>query len=359
MNDAQLAELKPLIFWEGFPPCGLMIKQVADLFGEHLVILGTRPAVPFEGLEAILGHHIEWLKHPDDIWERREEFADRKLIVHTGWAHKGWLRFDRWMKQRGARVVTTVDNQFKGNLRQWAGAVWFRIWLRQHFDAALVPGRSATRLVRFLGMPAERVFTGYYGAYEGIYTAGPRLAQRRKEFLFVGQLIQRKGVDVLLQAFRLYRAQGGDWNLRILGSGPYAKECEGDGIIFTGFGQARAVAQQMQESRCLVLPSREDHWPTVVCESIASGMAVIASRWVGSAEDLIRNGLNGRTIQHMSAIELCDAFFEVSSWSESKLDNAQQISLGLAAGYRSSSYASALEAIVACLRPEQRSLASR
>ena len=232
MNDAQLAELKPLIFWEGFPPCGLMIKQVADLFGDRLVILGTRPAVPFEGLEAILGHRIEWLEHPDHIWERREEFADRNFIVHTGWAHKGWLRFDRWMKLRGARVVTTVDNQFKGNLRQWVGSVWFRIWLRQHFDAALVPGRSAARLMRFLGMPAQRVFTGYYGAYEGIYSSGPPVAERREEFLFIGQLIERKGIDILLAAFAKYRRDGGTWTLRILGSGPMQTACSGDGIVF-------------------------------------------------------------------------------------------------------------------------------
>ncbi len=142
-------DLRPLIFWEGFPPCGLLTKQVADLFGDQLVILGTRAAVPFEGLEDLLGHPIQWLEKPDDIWERRHEFADRNFIIHTGWAHKGWLRFDRWMRQRGAKVVVAVDNCFKSNLRQALGAVWFRIWLRQHFDAAFVPGHSATTLMRF------------------------------------------------------------------------------------------------------------------------------------------------------------------------------------------------------------------
>lgn len=338
-----LPELRPLIFWEGFPPCGLMIKQVADMFGDRLVVLGTRPAVPFEGLEAILGHRIEWLNHPDDIWERREEFSDRNFIVHTGWAHKGWLKFDRWMKKRGARVVVTVDNQFKGNPRQILGAFWFRLWLRRHFDAALVPGRSATRLLKFLGMPADRIFTGYYGACEDIYKLGSPLPQRRKEFLFVGQLIERKGIDVLLQAFRIYRDGGGDWDLRIIGSGPLKRLCEGDGVVFEGFAQARVVAERMREARCFILPSREDHWPTAVCEAMASGMAVITSRWVGSAEDLVRNGINGWTVTKMLPSELHSALALVGNWSDANLSNAQEVSAGLAAGYRSGTYLAAFQ----------------
>lgn len=341
MSPPVLPLLRPLIFWEGFPPCGLMIRQVVDLFGDRLVILGTRPAVPFEGLEDLLGHRIQWLDGPNAIWERREEFADRNFIVHTGWAHPGWLRFDRWIRQRGAKVVVTVDNHFKGNLRQWIGVLWFRLWLRRHFDAALVPGRSAARLLRLLGMPHRLIQTGYYGAYEGIYSAGLPMLERRKEFLFVGQLIHRKGVDMLLEAFRHYRATGGDWTLRILGSGPLQKDCVGDAIVVEGFTQARGVAQRMKEARCLVLPSREDHWPTVVCESAASGTLLITSTCVGSSEDLVRSGINGVVFQEMTAESLAAAFSEVSRWSDPVLEYGQAVSLGLAKGYTSSSYLAA------------------
>ena len=237
-------DIRPLIFWEGFPPCGLMIKTVSDRFGADLIVMGTKAAVPFEGLERELGRPILWLEKPDDIWEQREQFADRNLIIHTGWAHKGWLKFDRMMKKRGATIVFAADNSFKRNFRQMIGAVWFRIWLRQHFHAAIVPGRSSRRLLEFLGMPPSRIFEGYYGAYEGIYHAGPPIETRPHEFLFVGQLIHRKGIDVLLNAFHLYRKAGGTWNLRIVGSGPLADQCIGEGIVFDGFCQASEVAEK-------------------------------------------------------------------------------------------------------------------
>jgi glycosyltransferase involved in cell wall biosynthesis len=338
--------IKPLIFWEGFPPCGLLTKQVAQLYGDDLKLLGTKATVPFKGLEQLLGRSIDWMENPNDIWDRREEFADRNLIVHTGWAHPGWLKFDRWIKKRGAKVVVAVDNNWKGTLRQYLGSIWFRLWLKRHFDAALVPGRSASELMQFLGMPANRIFTGYYGAYEHMYKPGKRLKDRRSEFLFVGQLIHRKGVDILLEAYKKYRSNGGVWDLRILGSGPFEKDCKGDGIVFEGFGQVDLVSLRMQEARCLILPSREDHWGTVVCEAMASGMPVIASRWVGASEDLIRNGMNGYIFEDMTSGSLERCMQSVSQWSTNVLDNAEQTSIGVAAGYTSGGYLASHSAIV-------------
>jgi len=36
-----MGKLKPLIYWEGFPACGLIIKEVVDEF-ENIIILATR-----------------------------------------------------------------------------------------------------------------------------------------------------------------------------------------------------------------------------------------------------------------------------------------------------------------------------
>lgn len=343
--------LRPLIFWEGFPPCGLLTRGVVERFKEDLVLLGTKAAVPFEGLEDLLGRRIEWLGTPNDIWDRRHEFADRNLIVHTGWSHAGWLRFDRWMRARGARVMVAVDNRFKANARQLAGALWFRLWLRYHFDAAFVPGHSATTLMKFLGMPADRIFTGYYGASEHIYTPGPPLAQRRAEFLFIGQLIDRKGVDVLLEAFRRYRTSGGTWNLRLLGSGPLKDACRGDGIVYEGFAQASLAAQRLREARCLILPSREDHWGTVVCEAAASGALLIVSRWVGAAPDLVRSGSNGYVFHTMAPDALADAMGKLSRWDDATQTHGQQVSLGLARGFTSEAYTAGLQGFIDRVAP--------
>jgi glycosyltransferase involved in cell wall biosynthesis len=336
----------PLIFWEGFPPCGLLIKPLVDFYGEDLKVLATRPAVPFENLDGLLGHPIDWLEDANDIWWRREEFADRTLIIHTGWCHPGWLRFDRWSKKRGSKVVVVVDNSWKGTARQYLGALWFRIWLRRHFDAAMVPGKSATRLMQFLGMSREQIFQGCYGAYEGIFRPLTAVAPRKKEFLYVGQLNHRKGVDILLSGFRRYRENGGSWSLRVIGAGPLSEICVGDAVLLEKFAQPNLVSMRMSSAGCVVVPSRVDHWATVVCEAMACGAPVIASRWVGASEDMILNGVNGIILEEMSAKALSECLAAVESWPLSVYEQAQNTSLLISARYRSSNYASSHHALV-------------
>lgn len=345
--------VKPIIFWEGFPPCGLLIKLFADEFAHDIKILGTKALVPFADLEKYLGHPIRWLKHPDEIWDIREEYQDRNLIIHTGWRHAGWLRFDRWMRHsKGAKVVVTLDNIYRGEIRQYIGAMLFRLWFKHHFDAALVPGRASARFLRFLGMPDDKIFYGNYGASELLYKPGPKVSMRTKEFLYVGQLIYRKSIDVMLEAFRIYRKTGGTWDLRLLGEGPLAKQCCGNGIIYEGFGQPEHCATRMRQARCLLLISREEHWGTVVCEAAASGALLIASKGVGSAEDIIRHGINGLILNQIDPKRLSCLMHEISSWDDARLDIAGSISVGIAQGFNSSAYMFGVKSIISAINDQ-------
>jgi glycosyltransferase involved in cell wall biosynthesis len=330
--------LRPILFWSGFPVCGLLLKKVAREFGENVVICGTKGAVPYEGLEEELGHDIVWFDDPNDIWERRGEFSDRNLIFHSGWSFPGWHKYDRLMRRKGAKVVVMADNRYRGTLRQRLGAFWFRVALKRRFDAALVPGEDGKKLLAFLGMDESRIFTGLYGAYEGIYTEVVPIENRNREFLFVGQLIKRKAVDILLEAFREYRKKGGTWSLRLVGHGPLAGLCHGDGVTLEGFSQPDAVAQKMNAARVLVLPSRDENWGTVVCEAAACGMHLITSKSVGASADIVRNGENGIVLEQLDAAELQKAFFECERMPEGRLREGSRISKEIARRFGSDAF---------------------
>ena len=213
--------IKPIIFWEGFPACGLLLKQVLKEFKDDLIIVATKPAVPFQNIEELLGHQIIWLNGANDIWDKREELSDRNFVVHTGWGHKGWLKYDKYVQEKNnAKVVVVVDNHFKKNFRQFLGAFYFRLVLKKYFGAAFVPGREGQKLMKYLGMAEDKIYVGNYGAYEEIYKDIKPIEKRNDEFLYVGQLNTRKSVDILIDAFNIYRKHGGKWNLRILGDGP-------------------------------------------------------------------------------------------------------------------------------------------
>lgn len=119
-------------------------------------------------------------------------------------------------------------------------------------------------------------------------------------FLFSGQLIHRKGVDVLLRAFERVCAMRGTATLTLLGDGPDRERYRRmvspewrDRVRFAGFVQPSALPRAFADADVFVLPSRYDGWGVVVNEAIAAGMPVIASSAVGAAADLVEPGRNG------------------------------------------------------------------
>jgi len=343
--------IKPIIFWEGFPACGLLLKQVIKHFKDDLLIVATKPAVPFENLEELLEHKIIWFEIANDIWDRKEEFSDRNFVLHTGWVHKGWLKYDKYIKTKNnAKVIVVVDNHFKKSLRQFIGAIYFRVILKKYFDGAFVPGREGQKLMKFLGMPEDKIYVGNYGAYEDIYKDTNSIEKRNDEFLYVGQLNKRKSVDVLIDAFNKYRQNGGKWNLRILGSGELENICQGEGILFEGFTQPHKVAEKMNNSKVFLLISREDHWGTVVCEAAACGMNLITSKTVGATVDIVRNNINGVVLDKISTDCLIDAFKYYEQLNKKLLINGSRVSNSIAKGYDSYTYYTAFMKMIYDLR---------
>jgi glycosyltransferase involved in cell wall biosynthesis len=104
------------------------------------------------------------------------------------------------------------------------------------------------------------------------------------KFAFVGALISRKGLDILLKAVLFCRHKSIDFKLDIFGHGDISKySIEADsGVTFMGaipFGQTQSVLQKYD---LLIVPSRFDGWGVVVNEALLQGIPVIASSEVGA-----------------------------------------------------------------------------
>jgi len=331
---------KVLFFWEGFPPCALLLVSIKKELGDNLTILGTRAKVNFPDFEVLYPElNITWLDNPNQIWDLKDSYLGYEIIIHTGWGHPGWMKYSKWMKRKeNSKLFLTVDNFYNGSLRQYLGALYFRFKLKNLYSGAFVPGQASLNYLRFLGMPISKIFCGYYGAFEDIYYSKIKINERYEEFLFVGQLEYRKGLDYLLEAFKLYRANGGKWNLRISGSGQLENKCIGDGVIFDRFLNPSDCASKMRNSRCLILPSLDEHWGTVVCEAAASGMLLLLSTNIGSSNDILRNGINGYSFETSSVIDLLKKMELISNWNSSRSIIGSDASISISKAYDSKSF---------------------
>lgn len=114
-------------------------------------------------------------------------------------------------------------------------------------------------------------------------------------FVFVGQLIVRKGVDKLLVALK--ELKNLNWQLTIIGDGILKTKLTQyvgangleDKVTFNGNLDNLAVMALLEErADCLILPSRFDGWGAVVNEALSRGIRVIVSDKCGAAS-LVKN----------------------------------------------------------------------
>ncbi|MDR3587866.1 MAG: glycosyltransferase family 4 protein [Desulfosporosinus sp.] len=118
--------------------------------------------------------------------------------------------------------------------------------------------------------------------------------ENEKEFLYVGRLIDYKGVEDLIQAMSWIRQSGRQIHLNIVGKGPDYYEAYlrrlvqlkrlGAWVKFHGWLPSSEVRRWMGRASGLVVPSRREAYGLVALEGMAIGTPVIASRAGGLAE---------------------------------------------------------------------------
>jgi glycosyltransferase involved in cell wall biosynthesis len=116
--------------------------------------------------------------------------------------------------------------------------------------------------------------------------------------LFVGRLEREKGLEVLLEAWRL-AGLGEGALLALAGEGPLRDRAEGPGVRVLGYVPRLQLPALYAAADVLVLPSVRtatfvEPWGLVVNEAMHQGTPVIASDAVGAvAGGLVRDGRNG------------------------------------------------------------------
>lgn len=122
----------------------------------------------------------------------------------------------------------------------------------------------------------------------------------RIEVLFVGQMVARKGVDLLLSAVEPLLAAHENLFLQLVGSGELEEHYRGwvherslaGRITFEGSIRPAKIISRIAQADLLVLPSRWDGWGIVVNEALMASVPVIVSNKCGAA-DVVRDGVNG------------------------------------------------------------------
>lgn len=294
-------------------------------------------------LERLAGEPIEFVLGERELTERKSQgwtavdFAG--LSVHD-LPSRGWWQFGRTLLRRypdalhlfngmwgdrrffpllvfaqlsGVRTGLITEpfsdskHSYFGGHRRWVDS--FKALLRplayrlagslvaHRMEAVFAISSKAVDQFGTSGFKGERIFPfGYFVpalARENAARLRPQEPASLR-LVFVGSLIERKGLPTLLKAVRACRDAGANVSLDVFGPGqPPAPESIPQGVAFRGavsFGRAQELVRNYD---VLVLPSLHDGWGVVVNEALIQGVPVIVSDAVGVRTLVEKSGAGG------------------------------------------------------------------
>lgn len=317
------------------------------------------PDLPIKGCEPLFDSHWRCLVNSDEIPLNAPE-TDRALVralnkdnpdvvAIPGYRTRVCRSALGWCKQNRRAAVLMSESRREDMARRWWSEQIKRMLVSQ-FDAALVGGRAHARYAVELGIPVERVFTGY-DVVDNTYWQTRALEARRassrwrqeyhlpeRYWIASGRFIPKKNFERLLYAYALYRQQMGEsaWHLILSGTGPLEvslrqiiqEQMLGEFVHLPGYLSADQLGIYYGLANAFVMPSsHNEQWGLVVNEAMAAGLPVLVSRTVGCAPELVCPGVNGFTFDPYDVQGLADLMAHLSQLKEEErvaMGNASQ-----------------------------------
>ena len=237
--------------------------------------------------------------------------------------------FHRLCINRKSRLVIWADlsEHTERGIGRFRTAI--RRFLLHAADAVLVNGSSGARYVGQLGVSSKRIIQAPYTtdmtSFESIPLTRELSAVRR--FLYVGQLIPRKGLETFLNSLSRWVATHPKQSCEIwfVGDGPLRNSLEQfplpPSISRKFFGKVpyTELSKYFAEAGVLVLPTLEDTWALVVNEALASGLPVLGSLYSQAVNELVRDNVNGWIFRPDNPESAQDALSRVFATSSERL----------------------------------------
>ena len=187
-------------------------------------------------------------------------------------------------------------------------------------DAVTAISTYTAGLVKRIEPLAEPVVIPFGAAVEPKRVARRARPAGELRLLFVGRLVERKGVHVLLEALARLARRGAAPPLDVVGDGPERPRLEALAselgvaslVRFHGFVPDAALRRALEDTDCLVLPAVHDRkgdvegLGVVLLEAMGAGKPVIASA-AGGITDIVEDAETGLLVEPGNAEALAAA----------------------------------------------------
>ena len=195
-------------------------------------------------------------------------------------------------------------------------------------NAVVVSGNHSYNNHIEFGVPIARLFVANQTSFDLSVRKStdisvlPLATQKKHTILYFSRIMLRKGLDILIKAFKNLESEIEGVRLLIAGDGDFRPFCENlvqelhvRDITFLGGIPFEKAASYYAISDVFVLPSclrgQSEAWGLVINEAMSMGKPIITTDAVGAAYDLVENGVNGYVVKSGDVDDLYGALKRV------------------------------------------------
>ncbi len=233
-------------------------------------------------------------------------------LVIGGYHHPSFWIALLYARAAGKRCLLWSESTLKDRRSNHPIKERFKRFLVRQGSGYIVPGKAQVEYLISLGSPSEPIWLApnavdsHFFALEAEKLCHQKVQIKQQlgidgnVILYVGRLLDDKGIPELIHGFEQVLQVHPFANLMLVGDGPdrekYVNQCRNRGlnrVFFAGFQAQTILPRYYAIADLFVFPTHSDPWGLVLNEAMLAGLPVICSQMAGAADDLVNVGENG------------------------------------------------------------------
>ena len=241
--------------------------------------------------------HYSFLTENNNFYKLKKSLINYDAIVISVYSTKYQRKLISFMKRHHIKYWFSSDGGFPKK------DIFIKKMVKKYYISGaygyLSTGKITDEYLIKYGAKKDAIFRYPFSSFDQlhlIYNYKKNDSNNNFQILGVGQIIYRKGWDLLLKSLSMIKHEV---HLQIVGGNistdlkAIVNEYNLENVEFIDFVEKNAIYEYYKKADLFVLPTREDIWGLVVNEAMSQGVPVITTNKCIAGLELLKNGYNG------------------------------------------------------------------
>lgn len=302
----------------------LVREKLKASLGEHAIIMSGEKRTTMGNEESDFANSALVIKRQPGLYKKVKEVKPDVVITEGfgGWAPAG-IRYAVLHRKKLCMFYERTA-YVERNSPQWRS--WYRRIVGMPVGHFLINGTLTEQYLNeglhFKHTPKVKgcMCADSFGLAEAVKTvtdADKQVLSKELNlkggltYLFVGQMVERKGIEQLLDAWTAHIEKHPDDNLIVIGKGILLDKMKEQydscsSVHILGAVNYDLLYRYYALCDVFIMPTLEDNWCLVIPEAMACGKPVASSIYNGGHYELVQNGVNGYNFDPLKKEEILD-----------------------------------------------------